>query len=298
MTQRPRIVWPGPGRITLGLLVIVPAAMASSVQATTQRWVVGVAVATVILLLATWRGRYLTTLVRLRLAMLRRRRAAGDRGTVREHAADVRSTALLRIADDSAGGVPTATIASYLLRYGIRCESVRITVRDGSAGRVTWVGLTLSAIANLAALQARSEGLPLRQTAEVALRRLADHLRELGCAVSTVDLAVPDLLGARARERWGAVDDGQGYVAAYDVFVDDSLDDRLAALSGYPAEEVWTAREYSGSPDHPTLTVVCAMRTADPPAGSPLAGFVPRDGDHFPAVAALHPMSTETLVRT
>ena len=85
MIPNSRIVLPGPGRITLALLAIVPAAMAAPYQTTTERWVLGVAVAIVILLFASWRGRYLTTWVRLRLAMLRRRDAAGERESAGQH---------------------------------------------------------------------------------------------------------------------------------------------------------------------------------------------------------------------
>ena len=44
----------------------------------------------------------------------------------------------------------------------------------------TWIALTVSAADNLAALQARSARIPLQETTQVAVRRLADHLREIG----------------------------------------------------------------------------------------------------------------------
>jgi len=67
-----------------------------------------------------------------------------------------------------------------------RCASptARSTVQ-----RTTWIGLTLGAAQNLTALQARSARIPLRDSAEVVARRLAEHSRETGWNVSVVDSA-------------------------------------------------------------------------------------------------------------
>ena len=82
--------------------------------------------------------------------------------------------------------LPLPLIAGYLDRYGIRADKVRITSRDNASGaRETWIGLTISAVDNLVALQARSARIPLHETAQVAARRLADHLREIGWEAST-----------------------------------------------------------------------------------------------------------------
>jgi hypothetical protein len=64
-------------------------------------------------------------------------------------------------------------IAGYLDRYGVRCDKIRITSRDLDGLRTTWIGMTLGAVENLAALRARSPRIPLRDTAEVAGRRTA-----------------------------------------------------------------------------------------------------------------------------
>jgi type VII secretion protein EccE len=95
-------------------------------------------------------------------------------------------------------------IAGYLDRYGVRCDKIRITSRDLDGLRTTWIGMTLGAVENLAALRARSPRIPLRDTAEVAGRRLADHLRETGwnvAAVDTTDAPPPE----PTRRRPGAV---------------------------------------------------------------------------------------------
>ena len=68
--------------------------------------------------------------------------------------------------------LPLPLLAKYLNRYGIRADAIRVTSRDavsdnGLRQRETWIGLTVSAAANLPALQARSARIPLRETAEV-----------------------------------------------------------------------------------------------------------------------------------
>jgi type VII secretion protein EccE len=189
-----------------------------------------------------------------------------------------------------------STLSSYLDRYGVRCDAVRVTHRDTSDGRTTWVGLTFSAAANLAALQARSEDIPLRETAEVTLRRLADHLRELGYSVGTVDVGVPDLLGSAPKERWKTVQDGaQGYLTCYAVPADDRLDHTLAELRATDAPEVWTVLELTGTPARPEMTVVCAVRSTEIPADTPAGALRQLRGRQRHTLAALHPESTDRL---
>jgi type VII secretion protein EccE len=79
------------------------------------------------------------------------------------------------------------------------------------------------------ALRAHSLRIPLRETAEVAARRLADHLRENGWTVTLVDIAVPPA-DSSAKEEWLRMRDRSGYVAAYRVAVDDQLPETLAAV--------------------------------------------------------------------
>ena len=132
-------------------------------------------------------------------------------------------------------------IAGYAERYGLRADVIRVTSCDstseaGTRQRETWIGLTLSAADNLAALQARSPQIPLHETAEVAARRLADHLRESGW---TAALAAPDDVPTpyprAARETWTGIQHGSNdYFAAYGVKVDTALPNTLAAIWSYP----------------------------------------------------------------
>jgi type VII secretion protein EccE len=295
-------VAPPTGRITLALLAIVAAAIAFPWHSVRERWVLGIAVAVVITLLARWRGLPVTTIVRRRLAMRRPKRSvrpAGKPGT------DVRTTALLRVAPpvSTPDVLPLPLIASYVDRYGLHANAIRVTSRDtaseaGAPRRETWIGLTLSAADNLAALQARSPQIPLHETAEVAMRRLADHLRESGWTASIADPDdIPAIYARPARETWRGIRHGNAdYVAAYRVKADTSLPNTLAAIWSYPVRETWTALEIAGTGDEQTLAVSCAFHTDAPPAsGAPLPGLISQSGNHRPALTALHPSSTVQL---
>jgi type VII secretion protein EccE len=293
---------PPTGRITLVALAVVAAAMGFPWHSVRERWVLGIAVAVVITLLARWRGLPVTTILHRRLAMRRPKRGVhpGDgSGT------DVRTTALLRVTPpvSSPDVLPLALIASYTDRYGLRADAIRVTSRDtasdaGVPQRETWIGLTLSAADNLAALQARSAQIPLHKTAEVAVRRLADHLRESGWTATVADPDdIPGLCPRSARETWGGIWRGNAdYVAAYQVKADTALPNTLAAIWSYPVRETWTALEVSGTGDEQTLAVACAFHTDAPPAaGGPLPGLIAHSGNHRPALMTLHPLSTEQL---
>lgn len=290
-----RLVWPGSGRITVALLAVVPAAMSYPWHSTTQRWALGIAVAVVILLFGWWRGLHFTTIVRRRFGLLGRRRSnSGSHQLVAHSGADARTTAVLRVLPDGDAELPVLLIAGYLDRYGLRCESVRITSRDTISDRDTWIGLTMSAADNLAALRARSAQIPLRETAEVVLRRLADHLRENGCPVTTSEVDIYDVLGPQAKERWRAVEDGtSGFIAAYDVTVDQTLPDTLTQLWAQQATEVWTTVQISqGS----RLAVACAVRSDEMPGrAAPPRGLISRRGAHRAALDAIVPDSTDPL---
>jgi type VII secretion protein EccE len=277
-------------RITLAVLFIVPAAMAYPWSSTTDRWVLGVAIAAVIILCAWWRGTFLTTMVVRRIGVWRRNRSGGRRSTP-----STRTTALLRVEPESADqDPPRAVIAGYLDRYGLRADSVRITSRDSGAGRTKWIGLTLDAADNLAALQARSQALPLQETAEIAIRRLRDHLRELGFNTAVVEAAdVPPL--PVGKETWRGVRTDSGYVAAYRIAMDDRLDETLSALRSHPSNEIWTALEFSGLAKEPTVAAACAIRTDERPGSAPAPGLTPQRGRQWPALEALHPLSVKRL---
>ena len=57
---------PGSGRITLALLAVVPAVMAYPWRSPREQWVLGIAVAVVILLFGWWGGLHFTTILRRR----------------------------------------------------------------------------------------------------------------------------------------------------------------------------------------------------------------------------------------
>jgi type VII secretion protein EccE len=300
--RRHQSISPPAGRITLVVLAVVAAALSFPWHTVRERWVLGIAVAVAIVLLARWRGLPVTTILRHRVAMRRSKRgvrpAAGS-------GIDVRAAALLRVAPPVSGpdALPLPLIASYADRYGLEMDAVRITSRDtateaGAPERETWIGLTLSAADNLAALQARSPQIPLHQTAEVAARRLADHLRESGWTASIAEPdEIPGLYAGSARETWGGVNQGHAdYVAAYQVKVDTALPNTLAAIWSYPVRETWTVLEVSGAGQGQTLAVACAFHTDAPPAaGGPLPGLISQSGNHRPALTALHPLSTHRL---
>ena len=293
---------PPTGRITLVLLAVVAGALGFPWHSARERWVLGIAIVVAITLLARWRGLPVTTILGRRLAT--RRQSRGARSAA-QSGTDVRTTALLRVTPpvSAPDALPLPLIASYADRYGLRADNVRVTSRDfasdaGARQRETWIGLTLSAADNLAALQARSPQIPLHETAEVAARRLADHLRESGWTAALAEPDdIPELYARSARETWGGIEQGSAdYVAAYQVKVDTALPNTLAAIWSYPVRETWTAVEIAGAGDQQTLAVACAIRTDAPPAaGGPLPGLISQSGSHRPALTALHPLSTQRL---
>jgi type VII secretion protein EccE len=291
---------PGTGRITLAALAVVPAVLAYPWQSTRDYWLLGIAAVVVIVLFGWWRGLHFTTILRRWLAIIGRRG-----GFVPQSGPATKTTALLRVGPPVGDShmLPLPVIVQYLDRYGIRADKIRITSRDNASDasrRETWIGLTVSAADNLSALQARSARIPLHETVEVAVRRLADHLREIGWEASTVDLDdVPRLLTPNVRETWREVQRGRSdYVAAYQVHVDSALPETLDAIRSYPARETCTALEIAGpgSGNRNTMAAACAFCTdTSPPAGAPLAGLTPQNGNHRPALAALDLLSTQRL---
>jgi type VII secretion protein EccE len=271
-------------RIALASLFIVPAAMAYPWRSVTDRWLLGVAVVVVLVLFARWRGAFLTTIAGRRLAMWWRRNRRYSAHQPSEY-----TTVLLKV-DPTDAALPLPLITGYLDRYGIRCDKVRVTSRDRDGDRTTWIGVTVGAADNLAALRARSPRIPLQDTAEVVGRWLANHLREIGWRVAVVDTA-DDPTPPDAKETWRGLRDASGYVAAYRVAPDVLTDVR--ALS---APEIWTALELTGTAADTRYAAACAVRSGDKPAG--MAGMTPLNGRHRPALAALNPLSVERLIST
>ncbi|ORB72880.1 type VII secretion protein EccE [Mycobacterium scrofulaceum] len=289
---------PGPARITLALLAVVPAVLAYPWHSTRDYWVLGIAGAVVLALFGWWRGMYFTTLLRRRLAIMGRGREfvpEMDSATVR--------TALLRVGASEGGAdvLPLPLIAGYLDRYGIRADKIRITSRANASDpsrRETWIGLTISAADNLAALKARSPRIPLHETAQVAARRLADHLREIGWEATAVTPDdIPRLLTSNARETWRGVQRGTSdYLAAYRIRVDQALPQTLEEIRSSSALETCIALEIAGDAAQPTIAAACALQTdTQPERRAPLAGLTPQAGNHWPALMALDLLSTRRL---
>ena len=274
-------------RIAIAALAIVAAALTYPWQTTADYWTVGVAAALLIVVLAWWRGLFVTNMIGRRFAILRRNNSK------RKARRGSRVTQLLRVDDPHGVGLPPALIAAYVERFGIRCRHVRITSHQAAGGRTTWVGLTIDARDNLAALQARSADMPLIDTAEVVGRRLADQLRETGLDVSGVDDSPAPLING-GRERWASVRDDSGSITGYAVHCDAQLPARLAELAALPGE-VWTAVEFAGTGARPTVAAACAIRTGETVKGVPLAGLSIERGRQRPLLTALDPKSVDSL---
>lgn len=271
-------------RLALALLFIVPAALAYPYETVTQRWTLGVAVAVVILLFAWWGGDFATTKLARRWSIWRGNHSEGAAVKPGDTA-----TVLLRLDDSASDEVPVALIAGYTDRYGLRLDKVRLTSRDRAGERRTWITLTLDATQNLSALQARSARIPLQDTAEVIGRRLADHLRENGWTVSVLEVA-PRPVPGQAKETWRALTGESGFVTAYRIPAA-TLPAVLDAVWAYPSDELWTAVEFG--PD--TVTGVAAVRSAEAPAGPPIAGLITLGGRQRAVLDALDPLSSQRL---
>lgn len=300
MSQLRSIPIPGAGRITLAALAVVPAVMAYPWDSTRAYWLVGIAAVVLVVLFGWWGGLHFTTILGRRLAMAGRRGKPAD-----QIGPATTTTALLRIGPpiNDHDVLPLPVIAGYLDRYGIRADKIRITSRDNTSDpsrRETWVGITISATDNLAALQARSSRIPLQETAEVVARRLADHLREIGWEANTVGIDdVPRLVTPKVSESWAAVQRGASdYVVAYQVIVDEALPETLEAIRSYPARETCTALEIADGPvaGRNTIAVACAFLTERAPdGGQPVPGLIAQRGNQLPALVALDLLSTQRL---
>ena len=275
-------------RIALALLFIIPAVMAYPWQSDLDWWLLGIAIGVTLVVFAWWRGLFVTNMIGRRLAVWRRNHSA------QTPQASNGVTVVLQVDDPAGVGLGLPLVAGYVERFGVRCEKVRVTNRDDGGARTTWISITVNATDNLTALRARSAELPLRDTAEVVGRRLADHLRETGLSAVLVDEAPAPITGD-GREKWRAVHDDDGFVSAYAIRVDDALAERLADVWTQPAAQTWTALEFSGTAAHPTVSALCAFRTAEAVRGTSVTGLLPQPGIQRPLLNALAPASTERL---
>ena len=274
-------------RIALALLFIVPAAMAYPWDSDIDWWILGVAIGVTLVVFAWWRGLFLTNMIGRRWAVWRRNHSK-PKSTVSH---DV--TFVLQVDDPAGLGLSLPLVAGYVERFGVRCTKVRVTNRNEGDVRTTWISMTLSAADNLAALRARSAELPLVQTAEIVGRRLADHLRETGLLAVKVDDGPAPLAGG-GRETWRGVREDDGFVSVYGIRVDEGLDERLSEMWSQPVQ-IWTALEFSGTSAHPTISALCAFRTAEAVRGAPVAGLMPQPGIQRPLLMALDPKSADRL---
>ncbi|MGO4447203.1 type VII secretion protein EccE [Mycobacterium sp. 2YAF39] len=274
-------------RLAFAFVAVVLATMAYPWQRDTDYWILGIAIAVVLVVFAWWRGLFVTTMVGRRLAVLRR-----NHFRPKQRATDG-VTVVLRVEDPAEVGLSLPLVAGYVERFGVRCEKVRVTNRDDGGARTTWISMTIGAIDNLAALRARSAELPLFDTAEIVGRRLADRLRETGLSAVIVDDA-PAPLTEGGRERWRGVRGDDGVVSAYAIRVDEGLAERLAEVWSQPTE-TWTALEFAGTSAHPTVSALCALRTAEAVRAAPVAGLVLQPGVQRPLLTALAPTSTARL---
>lgn len=287
------IVAPGPVRLTVALMAVLPAALASPWREEAERWILGTSVGVLVLVLAWWGDAHLTTIAWRRLTLWSRRsRTADPIESDENYGSDVRTSVVLTLFDVPDRPYPLELIAGYLDRFGLTCESLRLTARDTAEGRTTWLGLTMSAASNLTALQARASDIPLRRAAENTMRRLADELRERGWQVSTVELDIPELFDSGAREGWRSLSDGtSGSVTAYGIG-SDSLPE-IGGLWSSDTQELWTAIEVSAA----GCSAACAVRACgQAPPRPPLPGLVALHGRQRRALEALRPTATSPLV--
>lgn len=276
---------PGAVRLTVAMLAVTSATFAYPWQSVTDRWVLAGAAVVTLTTLTWWRGRFLTTILRQRARIALQRRVI-QMSVLDESVTDLdaHTTVLLRV-DAHERQPPTDVLAGYLNRYGLHCDSIRVTTRLAGDDRWMWIGLRLRAADNLAALQARSARIPLRDTAHTAARRLVEHLDDLGWTAHIVGPdQVPDMLAGEAREGWRTVRDSRGFLTAY------AADQTV----GTEATECWSVLEITGTRSDPHISTGIAIRTENPPPAHP--GLAALTGRQASALAALHPLSSTRLL--
>ena len=263
-------------RLTLALLFVVPAAMAYPWQSPADRWLLGVAVAVVVVLFARWRGLFVTTIVARRIAMWRRRNHADGS----HRAAGEFATVVLRVEPGEATDLPLELIVGYVERYGIRFDKVRVTGRDVAGIRTTWVSLTLGAADNLAALTARSPESRCRTPSTspgggwpTTCGRRAGRGRRRRVPGTRSHPAA----GA-GRETWrGVATTGASWRPTESVSTTGSPSILSEVWSSAPARSGRRSNS-RGSRAHPALVAACAIRTDERPGSrAPWPGWCPNE---------------------
>lgn len=287
-------------RLTLVATLVAAGAFALYRRDPADRWIAITAGVLALVLLVWWRGTFLTDILGRFTKLLTRRisgRPSANTPQIVAAGVDARTTVALELsAPASDEEVPLGLLSGYLDRYGVRCSSIRVTTA-GIAGteNKTWVSLTLSAADNLAALQARSSRIPLRETADIVGRRLSDHIRELGWQINAAENPGTPL-PEEVKEGSRAVTDDHGYLAAYRATVNDDLPNTLGSIWSAPLPERWTVLELTGTTDAPLLTVVCALRTDEKPESrAPWGGLTLCWGEHLPVLQAMNPLSPNSF---
>ena len=243
-------------RLTLALLFVIPAAMAYPWQSTADRWLLGVAVAALIILFAWWRG------------LFSRRSRSPARAAGPQPQAEARpgrptyTTVLLRVEHprepESAAGAGRRLPGSlrHPLRQGARHE-------PGYGGtRTTWIGLTLGAADNLAALQGAVAANPVAGHRRLSPGGWRTISARSGWSVTIVDTAGLCHTDPQAKETWRGVPDGPGYLAAYRIAVDDQLTEPSLRCWVTARQEIWTRWNSPATATDPDVAAACAFRTA------------------------------------
>ncbi|BBX05195.1 hypothetical protein MMOR_61310 [Mycolicibacterium moriokaense] len=215
-------------RLALAFVAVVLAALAYPWQSDLDWWILGIAIAVIVIVFAWWRGLFVTTMIARRLSVFRRnhsKREVQPSGSV---------TVVLRIDDPAGVGLSLPMVAGYVERFGVRCEKVRVTNLDDGSASGTWISLTLNAVGNLTALRARSAEL---STGHRRDRR--SSARRPSSRNVLVDDA-PKLLADGDRETWRGMRGDSGYLSAYAIPIDDGLRGRLAEVWTQPTE-TWSA---------------------------------------------------------
>lgn len=283
-------------------------------------WHLLIAAVAVLVVLASWQGHHLTSIVRLRTTMAlhnyrlrnpRRGASAESEQEVVDREPDGLSTSftlLLRppphmptTSDSAYQQLPWALIVAWLDRYGVHARSVYALAETTtpapshlrrSAGAAvgaehtqhhnTWLTYTFDAVDNLAAMQARRADLDA--VVGTVSRRLLGELREQGWQATIVDDdELPSFLNPRAplrRESWTAAEYVDGYRSVYRVRRGE-LAAVMADLVHQPTINTWVGCTISAR-DSRSVSVRAHVATRTParPENPPTGGLEGFDGRH------------------